>query len=212
MVETIEQIVSNMALFQIVFYVVSPIATILAVWTAYYAIYRQSKPSIVVYFDISETASFIDLVICNHGSGSAWDIEFSVPIPTHCWGIESPVKVDPKEFLNPKIPALVAGKELRYHAGQYAGIFSQIGDAFTVTAKYKYRTPLRNSKKSEDTSILDIRYMKGMKYTNSAAQDLSDAMKGRNNTIFSQLNKSLKSIEVKLGLIASSLQDKEDSD
>ena len=211
MFEVLEKMFSDATTFQIAFYIVSPIATFLAVGTAYLAIYRQSKPSIVIYYEISpDVGSVIDLVICNHGSGAARDIEFSNPIPIHCWGIESPQPVGSTEFVDTKIPVLAPGKELRYQAGQYGGLLSQVNDNFCVTAKYTYRTPLRNRKSGEDISILDIRYMKYMNTKNSAAHDLSDALKGRNNTIFLQLDKSLKSMDKKLGLIASSLKKEED--
>lgn len=73
--------------FQIAFYIISPIATLLAVWTAYFAIYRQTKPSIVIYYELSpDVQTVIDLVICNYGSGTARDIEFSTPIPINCLG------------------------------------------------------------------------------------------------------------------------------
>lgn len=204
---------SDATTFQIAFYIVSPIATFLAVGTAYLAIYRQSKPSIVIYYELSpDVQTVIDLVICNHGSGAARDIEFSTPIPINCWGLESPQPVDSSKFMNSKIPVLAPGKELRYQAGQYKGLISQVINDFSVTAKYTYRTPLRNKKSGEDISILDINYMKHMNTKNSAAHDLSDALKGRNNTIFFKVNRNLESIDNKLGLIASSLKTKEETE
>lgn len=197
--------------FQIAFYIISPIATLLAVGTTYLAIYRQAKPSIVIYYELSpDVSSIIDLVICNHGSGTARDIKFSTPIPINCWGMESPQTIDTSKFMSSKIPVLAPGKELRYQAGQYGGLLSQINDNFSVTAKYIYRTPLRNKKSGEDTSILDIRYMAYMNTKNSAAHDLSDALKGRNNTIFLTLNNTLKSIDNKLESIASSMNNNTD--
>ena len=191
--------------FQIAFYIVSPIATFLAVGTAYLAIYRQSKPSIVIYYELSpDVQTVIDLVICNHGSGAARDIEFSTPLPINCWGIDSPQPIDSSKFMDSKIPVLAPGKELRYQAGQYKGLISKINDGFSVTAKYTYRTPLRTKKNGEDISILDLRYMKYMNTKSSAAHDLSDALRGKNNTIFLKINRSLESIDKKLGLIASS--------
>jgi hypothetical protein len=210
MIEIIEKIISNAKFFQIAFYIVSPIATFLAVGTAYYALYRQSKPSIFIYYELSDAGSVVDLVICNHGSGSARDIEFSPSIPIRCWGIESPDTIGPTTLLDSKIPVLAPSKELRYQAGQYGGLCSQIGESFSVTANYKFRTPLRRSKRGSDTSILDIRHMKYLLSKNSAAYDLSDALKGKNGTIFFQLNKSLKAIDCRLGEIASSLKGNEE--
>ncbi len=85
---------SNYQVFQIVFYTLSLIATLLAVGTAYLAIHRQSMPSILVYYEPSlDRASVIDLVICNHGNGTARDIGFSEVIPIHCWEINEPQKI-----------------------------------------------------------------------------------------------------------------------
>ena len=212
MVEEITKIFSNPVFFQIAFYVVSPIVAFLAFFTTYLAIYRQSKPSIVIYYELSEAGSVIDLVICNYGSGTARDISFSTPIPIHCWGIEAADRIDPEEFLNSKIPVLAPSKELRYQAGQYGGLFSQVGEVFTVTASYKFRTPLRSSKRGNDISILDLRYMKYMNTKNSAAYDLSDALIGRNNTIFAKINSTLTLINGQLSSIASNLEGNKDSE
>lgn len=78
---------------QVAFYIVSPIGTFLAVATAYYAIYSQTKPCVVVYYEPNpDTASLIDLVIRNIGTGTARDISFSDPVPILCWGIDKPDK------------------------------------------------------------------------------------------------------------------------
>lgn len=198
--------------FQIAFYIISPIVTFLAVAIAYLAIYRQSKPNVIVHYEPSNDAgSVIDLVICNYGGGSARELEFSVVIPICCWGIEKADKVDESNFLDIRIPILAPGKELRYQAGQYAGLLSQIGDSFSVTATYKYRTPLRIQKKGKETSVLDIKYMARMHSGNSPAYDLADAMKGRNNTIFIKTNKQLETINKNLGRIATVLEGDENS-
>ena len=195
--------------FQIAFYIVSPLAAFLAVGTAYLALYRQSKPNVLVYYEPSnDVASVIDLVICNYGGGVARDIELSKPIPIGCWGIEKPEKVDKSNFLTIFIPVLAPGKSIRYQAGQYEGLYSQIGDSFPVTTTYKFETPLRLRKNGSDLSILDIRFMARMHSANSAAQDLSDAMKGRNNTVFKDINKSLVTISTTLNKINSVLGDK----
>lgn len=208
----IENMFNDTSSFQIAFYIISPIATFLAVGTAYLAVYRQSKPNILLYYEPSHDAgSIIDLVICNHGTGTARDLEFSDAIPILCWGIEKPQGIDKSKFLKLKIPVLAPGKELRYQAGQYGGLLSEVGEQFSITATYKYRTPLRSKKLGDDTSILDIKYMANMHSGNSAAQDLSDALKGRNNTIFSSINGNLKSIDGKLDRIASALEGNENT-
>ncbi len=193
---------------QMAFYIISPIVTFLAVAIAYLAIYKQSKPNVVVHYEPSnDVGSVIDLVICNYGGGSARDLEFSVAIPINCWGIEKPNTVDKSSFLKIKIPLLAPGKALRYQAGQYSGLLSQISETLAVTVSYKYRTPLHVEKKGRDISILDIKYMINMHSGNSPAYDLADAMKGRNNTVFLKTNEQLKTINEQLSRIASVLED-----
>lgn len=196
--------------FQVAFYIISPIVTFLAVSIAYLAIYRQSKPSISVFYEPSnDAASVIDLVIRNSGGGAAKDLEFCSSIPINCWGIERAIDIDDSEFLTIKIPLLAPGKELRWQAGQYGGVSSQIGEGFPVTALYKYRTPLGVQKKGKEVFVLDIKYMARMHSSNSPAYDLADAMKGRNNTIFLKTNKQLEAINKNLARIASALEQDE---
>ncbi|MFN2202986.1 MAG: hypothetical protein ACK2UO_17435 [Caldilineaceae bacterium] len=200
------------AYFQIAFYVVSPFLTFLAVAIAYLAIYRQSKPNIIVHYEPSDDAgSIIDLVVQNYGGGTAKDVQFSKAIPILCFGIEQADPVDSSTFLRVKIPILAPGKSLRYMGGQYGGLLAQIGDGYPVTATYDYRTPLRIKKKGKDTSVLDVQYMAAMHSGNSAAYDLADAMKGRNNTVFIKTNKQLEMISKELTRIAAVLEDSNES-
>ena len=199
--------------FQILFYIVSPFITFLAVATAYLALYRQSKPSVMLHYEPSiDVGTVIDLIIGNYGGGTARDITFSAAIPVGCWGISNSDNIDEKGFLQITVPALGPGKILRYQAGQYGGLFSQIGDGMSITASYKYKSPLKFEKKGKDLSVLDLKYMAQMHSGNSPAYDLADAMKGRNNTIFIQTNKSLDSISKSLQEIARSLSPKKDSE
>jgi len=187
---------------QIAFYIISPIGTFLAVGTAYYAIYRQTKPCIVIYYEPNpDTASLIDLVIRNIGTGTARDISFSDPLPILCWGIEKPVSTERKQ-VGHSIPFLAPGKELRFNAGQYGGLKARVQDGIAVNAQYTFRTPLRSGKKDKDRSMLDVSYMQLAGTKNSAAQDLSDALKGRNQTVFININRSLASISESLSELA----------
>jgi len=84
---------------QAIFYIASPIITFLAVATAYLAIYKQSKPNVIVHYEPSnDVGSVIDLVISNYGGGSARDVEFSKAIPVGCWGIDKPSDIDKSKF------------------------------------------------------------------------------------------------------------------
>ncbi len=199
------------AFFQITFYIVSPVLTWLAVVTAYLAIYNQSKPSVIVHYEPSNnTGTVIDLIISNYGGGAARDIKFSDPIPLHCWGTSAPNEINKELFLDIKIPILAPGSNLRFQAGQYGGLLSQIGEGLSITVSYKFRTPLRKMKTGEDFSFLDVKYMASMGVGNSAAHDLSDAMKGRNNTVFVKTNRSLDSISRSLAELVSTLRNEKD--
>ncbi len=190
---------------QLIFYVVSPLATFLAVATAYLALSKQSRPLVLVYYEPADFGSAIDIVICNHGNGAARNIKFSEPIPVHCWGIEKPSDdISEDDFMSFIIPVLAPGKELRYDGGQYAGITSIIGDGKEISAKYKYKSPLKIQKEGIDVSILDIRHMKRMSARHSVRQNLSDAMTGTNDTIFARINKTLTTINQSLQAISKS--------
>jgi hypothetical protein len=204
----LSSIIKEPVYFQIAFYIISPLVTLLAVSVAYLAIYRQAKPNVIVHYEPSDNVgSVIDLIICNYGGGTARDVTFSEAIPVGCWGIEVADKIDVSKFLDIKIPVLAPGKSLRYQAGQYGGLLSQLNENLPVTASYLYRTPLRRKKKGSDLSILDINYMAGMHSGNSPAYDLADAMKGRNNTIFLKTNDQLTKVNKNLARIAVVLED-----
>ena len=183
---------------QLIFYILSPIGTFAAVATAYYAIYRQTKPSIVVFYEVSsEKASFIDLVIKNIGNGTARDIKFSEQIPICCFGISKPADRSQIIYLDDdfKIPILSPNKEMRFIGGQYVGLKNELKDSFEIKVRYNFSSPLKSDKRAEDISFLTVEHLLYQNTKNSADQDISDAVKGRNNTVFSQMNLRLEKIE-----------------
>lgn len=191
---------------QIAFYIVSPIATFLAVSIAYLAIYRQSKPNIIAYYEPGDSGSVIDLVIGNYGAGTARNINFSRPIPISCWGIEKADKIEEANFFKEEIPVLAPNKELRYQAGQYGGLSSIIKSGYNLEADYQYRTPLKNKKMGSDTLILNVKHLGQMHSVNDVKVVLSDALQGRNSTIFKEVNKSLNAINSTLRNISKNLE------
>src|SRR3546814_5419923 len=67
---------------QITAYIVSPLATLLAVWVAYLALSRNSQPQLLAYYQPNpDVPSVIDLVVENIGGGSAIEVRFSEPLP-----------------------------------------------------------------------------------------------------------------------------------
>ena len=182
---------------QFVFFILSPLITFSAVAIAYHALYRQAKPSIAIYYEPNpDVGTIIDLVIKNNGGSAARDLTFSVPIPIKRFGIEK-ADTNKNDNFNHTIRHLTAGRELRYWAGQFAGLKEAIPVDLEVSAKYRFKSPLRR-RHGEDISILDIRYLEGVNSSNSVSTDISDALKGRNNTIFSKIHNSLNNITKEL--------------
>jgi hypothetical protein len=182
---------------QFVFFIVSPLITLSAVAIAYHALYRQAKPSISIYYEPNpDVGSIIDLVIKNSGGSAVKDLTFSTPIPIGRFGIE---KADSKQnsCFDHTIRHLTSGRELRYWGGQYGGLKAAIPTDLEIIARYSFKSPLRK-RKGEDVSVLDVRYLKGCNSSNSAATDLSDALKGNNNTVFIKIKNSLDNISKEL--------------
>ncbi|MEP3348689.1 MAG: hypothetical protein ABJN96_01920 [Marinomonas sp.] len=182
---------------QLIFFIVSPLITFSAVAIAYHALYRQAKPSVTIYYEPNpDVKSVIDLVIKNTGGSAAKNLTFSSPIPIKRFGIET---ADPNrnDNFDYTIRHLTAGRELRYWAGQFGGLKAAIPEDLEVIAKYDFRSPLCK-RKGADTSILDIRYLEGVNSSNSVATDLSDALKGKNNTVFSKIHESLDNVTKEL--------------
>lgn len=195
---------------QFIFFIVSPLITLSAVAIAYHALYRQAKPSISIYFEPNpDVGSIIDLVIKNSGGAAAKDLSFSKAIPIERFGIE---KADPSQnkSFDHAIRHLGAGRELRYWGGQYGGLKAAIPTDLEVTAKYTFKSPLRK-RRGEDVSVLDVRYLEGCNSSNSAATDLSDALKGRNNTIFLKIQRSLDSISKELHTLNAGIDNKQNN-
>ncbi|MDH2372318.1 hypothetical protein QD228_00450 [Cobetia sp. 3AK] len=191
---------------QFMFFIASPLITLSAVAVAYHALYRQAKPSISIYYEPNpDIASIIDLVIINSGGSAAKDLTFSPPIPINRYGIEK-ADSNQEDTFNYTIRHLSAGRELRYRAGQFAGLREVIPSDLEVTANYSFKSPIR-SKKANDISILDIRYLEKAQSSNSAATTLSDALRGRNNTIFIQVSKNISDVTKELKNINNHLKE-----
>lgn len=127
---------------QIIAYVVSPLATLLAVWVAYLAVLRGFQPQLLIYSQPnSDVPSLIDLVVENNGGGGAISVTFSESLPINCFGIEKP---DGEGESVPKtgFPMVSAGQRYVFNGGQYAGLTSRLGTELPVNILFKYRNPL----------------------------------------------------------------------
>lgn len=187
---------------QIIVYVVSPLATLLAVWVAYLAVLRGSQPQILIYYQPNpDVPSLIDLVVENVGGGNAIDVSFSEPLPINCFGIEKP---QGDSGLIPKsgLPSVSAGQRYIFNGGQYAGLSDKLGAGLKLTISYQYRNPVGFLRSESDSLVLAIAHLSGMPTRTSASQAIVDALKGPNRTTIQEIRDALHSINQQLRLMA----------
>ncbi|MGE8450049.1 MAG: hypothetical protein ACN6OP_05360, partial [Pseudomonadales bacterium] len=181
----------------------APASAALAAFVAYIAVYRNSQPQIVAYYQPSERQqSIIELVIENIGTGSAFEIKFSKPIPIGWYGIEAP---SGQGSYIPKtgIPLLAPGQRLVFHGGQFGGLAKELGpEGIRLNIIYKFNPPLWRKKSAIDSSILSIEHFKGMATIKSLEQAVVDAIDGRNPTSIKNIRDSLHKIERHLAVIS----------
>ncbi|MGP9807746.1 hypothetical protein ACT3TQ_07300 [Halomonas sp. AOP12-C2-37] len=186
---------------QVIAYIVSPLATLLAVWIAYLALLRGSQPQLLAYYQPNpDVPSLIDLVIENIGGGSAIGVAFSEPLPIGCFGIERP---DGDGALVPKtgFPSVSAGQRYVFNGGQYAGLESKLGAGLPVKISYKYRSPVGFLRNGSETLVLGVEHLKGMPTRTSANQAIVDALKGPNTTTVHEIRNELRAIKKQLQLV-----------
>lgn len=187
---------------QIIAYVISPLATLLAVWVAYLAVLRGSQPQLLVYYQPNpDVPSIIDLVIENIGGGTAIGVTFSEPLPIDWFGIG---KSDGTGSFISKdgFPALSAGQRYTFNGGQYAGLETKIGKGLEVKVLYKYRNPLGFLRNKSDTLMLAIEHLGRMPTRTSADQAIVEALKGPNRTTVQEIRDELRTININLKQIA----------
>lgn len=190
---------------QVIAYIVSPLATLLAVWIAYLAVLRGSQPQLLLYYQPNpDVPSLIDLVIENSGGGAAISVSFSEPLPINCFGIDKP---DGEGASVPKsgFPMVSAGQRYVFNGGQYAGLANRIGVGFSVKILAKYRNPLGILQNYSDSFVLGIEHLKGMPTRTSADQAIVDALKGPNTTTIQEIRNELRAISKHLQIIAKRL-------
>ena len=183
---------------QIIAYIISPLATLLAVWVAYLSLLRGAQPQLLVYYRPNpDVPSIIDLVIENIGGGNAIGVTFSEPLPISCFGIEKP-DGQGSVVSRQVFPAISPGQRYVFTGGQYAGLHSKLGDGLAVTASYKFRNPLGFARKHDEAFTLSIEHMKGMPTRTSANQAIVDALKGPNTTTLQEIRNELRGINKQL--------------
>lgn len=183
---------------QIIAYVVSPLATLLAVWVAYLAVLRGGQPQLLVYYQPNpDVSSLIDLVVENIGGGSAIEVTFSEPLPINWFGIEKPHE-DGSFIPKEGFPALSSGQRYIFNGGQYSGLESKLGTGMKVKVSYKFRNPFGVLRKDSDSLILGIGHLKNMPTRTSASQAIVDALKGPNKTTVQEIRNELRAINTQL--------------
>ena len=145
---------------QTIFYVVSPLVTLLAVFIAYLALVKQSRPHILVqYRPNPDIPSMIDLVIENIGGGMARNVVFSQPLPARCYGIEK-ASDNGTEVLGDGLPAIAAAQKYVFDGGQYGGLANRLGTKLEVEVSYKYKNPIGINRKRKESCVLSVSHMK----------------------------------------------------
>ncbi len=196
---------------QTVFYVVSPLVTLLVVFVAYLALVKQSRPHILVqYRPNPDIPSIIDLVIENIGGGMASDVTFSQPLPAKCYGIEK-ASDSGAEVLGDGLPAIAAAQKYVFDGGQYGGLESRLGAKLEIEIAYKYRNPLGISRKRKESCVLSVSHMRNMPSRTSADQAIVDALKGPNVTTLQKIENELNGIGAAISKIAKERESPRDS-
>lgn len=141
---------------QTIFYVISPLVTLMAVSVAYLALFKQSRPHILIQYRPNPgIQTLIDLVIENIGSGMARDVAFSQPLPAQCFGIERPDGPG-SEVLGDGLPAIAAGQRYVFDGGQYGGLVSKIGGNPEIEISYIFRNPIGINRKRKEQCALSV--------------------------------------------------------
>jgi len=192
---------------QTIFYVISPLVTLLAVSVAYIALVKQSRPQILVQYQPNpDIQTFIDLVIENIGGGMARSVVFSQPLPAKCFGIG---KADGPgtTVLGDGLPAIAAGQRFIFDGGQYGGLSSRIGEKLELEVSYQYRNPIGINRKRKDLCVLSVAHLQHMPTRTSAEQAIVDALNGPNTTTLQRIEKELANINSALSKLAKTKDD-----
>lgn len=181
----------------------APASAALAAFIAYVAVYKNSQPQVVAYYQPSKrTKSIIELIIENVGTGNAYGITFSNPIPISWFGIEGP-EGEGRYIPTSGIPSLAPGQRLVFFGGQYGGLLKVLGtDGLPLDISYKFRPPLWRQINATDHCILSVKHLEGMATVKSMEQAVVDAIEGRNSTTIKDIRDSLQKIEKQLAAIS----------
>lgn len=191
---------------QVVFYIVSPVITLMAVFVAYLTLNKQSMPQLLIHYRPNpDIQTLIDLVVENIGGGLARDVIFSQPLPAKCFGVES-AQDKGIGILGEGLPAISSGQKYIFNGGQYAGLFEVIGEKLEVVVSYSYKNPIGLSKTREELCILSVSHLRSMPTRTSAEQAIVDALKGPNKTTLQRIEDNLRAIGDELNAINNKIE------
>lgn len=181
----------------------APASAALAALVAYVAVYKNSQPQLVAYYQPSERQqSIIELIIENVGTGNATDIKFSKPIPIGWYGIEGS-SGHGSYIPTSGLPLLAPGQRLVFHGGQFGGLAMELGpEGIQLDITYRFNPPLWRKKRAIDTCVLSIEHFRGMATIKSLDQAVVDAIEGRNQTTIKSISDSVQGIERNLAAIS----------
>ncbi|OWG18814.1 hypothetical protein KDK82_2294 [Delftia sp. K82] len=193
--------------------ILSPAAALIAAVVAYVAVYRNSQPQIVVYYEpSSRQQSIINLVIENVGTGSAFDISFSSPIPVGFFGIEAS-NGSGKYIPASGIPSLAPGQRLVFCGGQYAGLLKELGEkGLRLDISYHFNPPLWRKKNATDTCVISVWHLQGMPTLKSMEEAVVNAIDGRNASTVVDIRSALQGIENHLAKMTGSTDEGSERD
>ena len=182
----------------------APASAALAAFIAYLAVYKNSQPQVVAYYEpSSRQQSLIDLVIENVGTGVATDVRFSKPIPIAFFGISAP-DGEGRYIPTSGFPLLSPGQGAVFYGGQYGGLLKVLGDrGLSLDISYTFDPPLWCDVRVTTPCVLAVKHLEGAMSVKSMEQAVVDAIEGRNPTTLKDIRGSLQSIDATLKALAS---------
>lgn len=178
----------------------APASAALAAFIAYLAVYKNSLPQVVVYYQPSNRQeTIIELIIENIGTGPAVDIRFSHPVPMGRYGIQYS-EGDERYLPTEGIPMLAPRQRLVFHGGQYGGLMHALGEkGLDLTISYKFNPPLWCDVMTANSCVLSVKHLEGAITVKSMEQAVVDAISGTNSTTIKSIRDSLRAIDRSLG-------------
>lgn len=185
-----------------VFTALAGIGALIAALVSYLALYRNSKPQLLIYYRPNPNAgTIIDLVVENIGQGSAINIKFSTDIPIRCYGRNN-LNWDGSHILKSGFLMLAPGQKYIFDGGQFGGIQQKLGDGLAVRVFYEYKNPIGCLSEDSESFVLSVEYLGWMSARRSSNEAITDALISQNKTTLHEVRDELRKINASLTKIA----------